>query len=73
MSMTADEIVDETLLLIAESDYYDARRLNAYARYPLTQREIVTDSLLRALPDDKRQTVLWRLRRVELRWNKVMT
>jgi hypothetical protein len=71
--MTADEIVDETLLLIAESNHYDARILEAFSKLPLMQREIVTESLFRSLPGDKQQTVLWRLRRVELRWNKVTT
>jgi hypothetical protein len=73
MSVTEEDLVDETLLIIAELDFYDARSLHQWSKLPLTQRGILTELLFSKLPGDKQQTVLWRLRRVELRWNKVMT
>ena len=71
MTINADEMIDETLLLIAESGHFDARVLNAFAALPAAQREIVVESLFRALPSDKQVTVLFRLKCFETRWNEV--
>lgn len=69
--LSADDLVDEALLLLAECNFYDARSLRAFAALPLLQREIVTESLFRALPPDKQQTVAWRLGRFETRWGEI--
>ena len=64
-TLSPDDTVNTTLLLIAEAGYYDAGALRAFDRLPLQQRGIVAATLLRQLPSATQSEILRRFDMIE--------